>query len=106
MLLWHGEDSEGKGQRVSVSFPNAVVVEGVWNGTVLLGEDGFYRPEVTMIVNGKEPPPSEASWSRTFCRIASGKEETRGVAAFLVIGTIAYVLGVLGFCFQIRCIFS
>ena len=99
LLVWHGEDSNGRGQRVSVSFQNEIVVEGIWNGAGLLEEDGFFKQEVTIIVNQQLPPPTEIEWSRIFCRIASEKEETRGHAAFLVFGTVAYVMGALGFLF-------
>lgn len=105
VLVWGGAPANENGQQVSLTFQDGTVMEAVWDGEFLTGEDGkdifFGTVEhlVTVTVNGKRPPLSNDVWSRIFCRLASGETETRGSWLFLFIGTAAYVLGALGFLF-------
>lgn len=102
VLKW-GEPAGNNGTQVCVTFQDGSVVEGIWNGDTLSDADGrdlsFGSVEIVTTVNGKRPSVSDATWSSIFCRLSLGDTETKGSWLFLFIGTVAYVLGALGFLF-------
>lgn len=101
-LVWGGQTAAGQ-TPVCVTFQDQSTVEGIWDGKTLCDADGrdlaYDLGEIVVTPNGKRPPVSHTEWSRIFCRLAIGDTETRGSIVFLLIGTIAYALGILGFLF-------
>lgn len=102
VLEW-GEPAWNNGTQVCVTFQDGSVIEGIWKGDTLSDADGwdlsFGSVEIAVTVNGKRSPVSDVAWSKIFCRLSLGDTETKGSWLFLFIGTVAYVLGALGFLF-------
>ncbi len=106
-LVW-GEQTQNNGTQVCVIFQDGSIIEGIWKGDTLTDADGrdlSFPAEIVVTTNGERPPMSNMAWSKTFCRLSLGDTETRGSILFIFIGTVAYVLGSLGFLFPNKMFF-
>lgn len=106
-LVW-GEQTQNSGTQVCVTFQDGSIIEGIWKGDTLTDADGrdlSFPAEIVVTTNGERPPMSNMAWSKTFCRLSLGDTETRGSILFIFIGTVAYVLGSLGFLFPNKMFF-
>lgn len=77
-------------------------MEGTWfSGEYLVNDEGIplIWEEMTIVVNGEEPPISNETLSNVLCRLDLGETEQNGSIGVILIGALLYVIGAFTFQF-------
>lgn len=97
-LMWSETSSPYGDKKVTITFDDNEVIEGVWGrNDDLLGEDGlpiWWDSGVIISVSGEQEPIGNTVLAEVLCKIAFGETEKFGSVLAMVLGAF-FMLGML-----------